>query len=190
MNDAPEVSPQAPDARTPSPRRRWLLIAAGGLAALGGAGVAGWRLRLSAPESDAVSGLWSQRFARPEGGELVLAPMRGRPLLVNFWATWCPPCVEELPLLDAFYRQQAPNGWQVIGLAVDQADAVRAFLARQPLAFPVGLAGVAGLELGKSLGNLAGGLPFTVVFGRDGGVVQRKMGKVTPEELQAWGGLR
>ncbi len=78
----------------------------------------------------------------------------------------------------------------MLGLAVDKASAVQSFLAKMPLHFPVGLAGLSGAELGRNLGNLAGGLPFTVVFGADGAVVQRKMGKVSAQDLATWSGLK
>ena len=166
---------------------RRALLGVGALAGLAGAGVAWWRFQ---PGEADLAGFWDQHFPTPEGGHLALASLRGKPLLVNFWATWCPPCVEELPMLNAFYRQQAPNGWQVLGLAIDQPSAVRKFLQRIPLEFPVGLAGLGGTDLGRSLGNLTGGLPFTVVLGGNGRVLHRKMGQITPQDLQLWAPLR
>jgi thiol-disulfide isomerase/thioredoxin len=133
-----------------------------------------------------VAGLWAQRFERPEGGELAMSALLGRRTLVNFWATWCPPCVKELPMLDAFHRAQPPDGWQVVGLAVDGPTPVREFLARSPVAFPVGLAGLDGIDIGRSLGNAAGGLPFTVVFDRAGAVVDRKLGELVQADLDRW----
>jgi thiol-disulfide isomerase/thioredoxin len=127
-----------------------------------------------------------QQFDTLEQTPLVMQSFKGRPLVLNFWATWCPPCVEELPLLDAFYRQNSTKGWNVIGLAVDQADAVRTFLRKAPLQFPVALAGLSGTSLSKSLGNLTGALPFTVVFDADGAVAHRKMGLVTTDDLAKW----
>ncbi|MEZ5703597.1 MAG: TlpA disulfide reductase family protein [Burkholderiaceae bacterium] len=110
-------------------------------------------------------------------------------MLVNFWATWCPPCVEELPLLNAFYEAHAARGWQVVGLAVDQAKAVQTFMQRLPLRFPVGMAGFGGVELSRTLGNPNGGLPFTVVFDAQGVVRHQKIGKVHQEDLDAWVGM-
>ena len=115
-----------------------------------------------------------------------MAGFRGKPLLVNFWATWCAPCVEEMPMLDVFYRQQAANGLQVVGLAIDQPSSVRKFLQRTPVTFPIGLAGLEGTELTRVLGNDAGGLPFSVLFAADGSVRQRRIGRVSQADLRAW----
>jgi thiol-disulfide isomerase/thioredoxin len=173
-------------------KRRVMLTAGATLAALAGAGLFWWRQRPEAPEppdAAALAAFWSQSWDTPDGRPLAAAQYRGRPLLVNFWATWCPPCVEELPLLDDFHRAQRGQGWQVLGLAIDQPSAVRAFLGRQPLSFPVGLAGLGGTELARSLGNPQGGLPFSVLLDRDGGLVARKLGRLLPADLQHWRGL-
>ena len=173
------------------PRRRWLYGAAAAVVAAGGAGWAALAWRQGQTSAAAVpAGLWQQSFPTPEGGGLDLQALRGQPLVLNFWATWCPPCVAELPLLSSFSRENAANGWQVLGIAVDQAAAVRAFLDRVPVAFPVALAPQGGIALSRSLGNLAGGLPFTVVFGADGQVRHRKMGQITPQNLKDWMALR
>jgi thiol-disulfide isomerase/thioredoxin len=173
-------------------RRRALVFGmAGAAAAALGVGSALWRGRSAAPVDagpvDAgPADVWGLRFATPDGGELVLADFRGRPLLMNFWATWCPPCVKEMPLLDQFHRQHQAAGWQVVGLAVDSPTPVRQFLTRVPVGFAIGLAGFDGTELSRRLGNDRGALPFTVVFGKDGRVLHRKLGEVTPEELESW----
>jgi thiol-disulfide isomerase/thioredoxin len=167
-------------------KRRTLAIGAavGAAAAVAGAGVAWWRLR---PEKVPLpAGFWQTRFERPEGGELALANYRGKPFVLNFWATWCPPCITELPLLDRFHREQQPRGWTVLALAVDSPTPVREFLLKRPLAMPVGLAGSDGIEFGRSLGNTQGGLPFTVVLGSDGSVHARKLGALTEADVGAW----
>ena len=162
---------------------RRALLGVGALAGLAGAGVAWWRFQ---PGEADLAGFWDQHFPTPEGGHLALASLRGKPLLVNFWATWCPPCVEELPLLSRFYTENKANGWQLLGLAVDQLEPVKRFLARAPVSFPVGMAGLAGVDLTRQLGNAAGGLPFTVVFGADGRLLHRKIGQVQASDLAAW----
>lgn len=166
-------------------RRHWLL-GAGCLAAAAGAGVAWWRLQPDPAQAQEVQAFWQMRFERPEGGELTVTDFRRRPLLVNFWATWCPPCVEELPMIEAFWRQNAAKGFQVLALAIDQPSAVRRFLARQPLTFPVGLAGLGGTELAKSLGNSQGGLPFSVFFDANGQIYRQKLGQLSLQDLQGW----
>ncbi len=110
-------------------------------------------------------------------------------MVLNFWATWCPPCIEELPLLDSFQRENAANGWQVVGIAADNAKAVKQFLAKTPLSFPSPLAGLAGVDLSRSLGNLGGGLPFTVVVNRKGDVALRHMGKLSAPQIAAFAAL-
>lgn len=179
------TSPDTGRAAAPARRgRRWWL--AGGVAlAAAGAGLGGrwWQERRQAPPEEPP---WPLAFPRPEGGELRMAALYGRPLVLNFWATWCPPCVEELPELDRFHRAWGPRGWQVVGLAVDAPTPVREFLTRLPLGFPVGLAGLQGSELSRQLGNERGALPFTVVFAADGRIAQRKLGQTTFDELSAW----
>jgi thiol-disulfide isomerase/thioredoxin len=167
-------------------RRGWLLGGVATAAAIAGLGGALWQRSGSAAGERLDAAFWARRFERPEGGELVFEQLRGKPLLINFWATWCPPCVEEMPMLDAFFRENASNGWQVVGLAIDQPSAVRKFLAKTPVSYPIGLAGLEGTELVKNLGNTAGGLPFSVVLDADGAVAARKMGKIEAPDLRAW----
>jgi thiol-disulfide isomerase/thioredoxin len=112
--------------------------------------------------------------------------LQGRPLVINFWATWCTPCIEEMPLIDAFFRQNDSKGWQVVGLAIDQPSRVRQFLNQFPVDYAIGLAGLNGTELSKILGNDVGGLPFTVVLNAKGDLIQRHLGKLTPSDINKW----
>ena len=169
----------------------------GGVAALAGvagAGAAWWKFQpknaTPAETAKIVESFWAMSFDTPDGKPLPMSSFRGKFLLVNFWATWCPPCVEELPLLDFFYQENKNKNVQIVGLAVDQPSAVRTWLRTRPLNFPVGMAGLGGTELSKSLGNVSGGLPFSVVFATSGQLLHRKTGKVLPEELTRWTDLR
>lgn len=166
-------------------RRRKLIGATAAIGVAGGVGAGLWRAGLFEPAAEGPDP-WSLRFDRPDGGELVLAPFRGRPLLINFWATWCPPCITEMPLLDAFQAAQNAGGWQVVGLAVDRADPVREFLLRRPVGFPIGIVGGEGLGLSRSFGNENGGLPFSIVFDARGKVVERKLGAIEAADLRRW----
>lgn len=182
----------APTASASTLSRRSVLAGAGFAAAAVGAGVAWWRSRdAAAPAAEPpADGFWALRWDTPQGGSVALADFRGKPLLINFWATWCPPCIEELPLINDFYTQNKAKGWQVLGLAVDKPSSVQSFLKRMPLAFPVGLAGLSGSELGKTLGNISESLPFSVLIGSAGGVLQRKLGRLSADDLTQWAGLK
>ena len=174
-------------------RRAWL-VAAGGVAAVAGAGLSWLRQgpgsaaggALAPAAGKAPDSLWALKAERPQGGQLDLASLRGKPLLINFWATWCAPCVREMPLIDRFHREYGPRGWQVLGLAVDRPAPVAEFLARVKVGFPIGLAGLDGMDLLHGLGNAQGGLPFTVVINAAGQLVQRKLGETSFEELAGW----
>jgi len=163
--------------------RRWLLGGAGVAALAAGAGWQAWR---SMAPAAAPNPLWAMRFPRPEGGELVMAELRGKPLLLNFWATWCPPCIQEMPEIDRFRPLLAAKGGEVVGLAIDGPTPVREFLQRVRVGFPIGLAGFEGTDLVKQLGNTQGGLPFTLFFGGDGTVLQRKLGQTHLQEMSRW----
>jgi thiol-disulfide isomerase/thioredoxin len=172
------------------PTTRRALLAVVGLAAAAG-GALWYRRRSQPPDTSAAADgaepidLWSQRFPRPEGGELVMAELRGQPLLVNFWATWCPPCIKELPEFDRFASSHAKQ-LRVVGLAIDSLGPVQEFLKKQPVGFAIGLASFAGTELARSLGNSAGALPFTVLLDAQGKLVERKLGETQYAELEAW----
>ena len=160
---------------------------------LGGAGLAAaaggiWLSQRGSAGDDLV--LWGLTLPTPEGSGLNLKSLRGKPLLLNFWATWCPPCVEELPLLNQFYRQQrqkherVAKSFQMLGIAADKPVPVMQFLKNHPLDFPTVLAGFDGITLSKQLGNTSGGLPYSVWIDANGTVLFTKEGQLTANELQ------
>lgn len=167
-------------------RRRLLYAGVAAAAGLCGAGLGWWKYSRPGAGAGVDPSLWQRKFDMPTGETLDLQSFRGKLLVLNFWATWCPPCVEEMPLLDRFYRKNSSKGWKVVGLAIDKRDSVRRFLRDFPVSFPVGLAESGGTELVRSLGNLSGGLPFSLIVGREGQVIQRKIGRLTPADLGTW----
>ncbi len=178
-------------------RRHMLTLAAAGAAATAG----GAYLSLRHGNADAAAGpaklpplerlsepaqsFWRASFDTLDQKAYPAAALRGRPLLLNFWATWCAPCVKELPEINQFHDEFSPKGWQVLGLAVDAPTPVKGFLAKLPLKFPVALAGLTGTDLSKQLGNAKGGLPFTVAFNAQGELVWKKLGATHLDELRA-----
>lgn len=186
LKSKPPTALPAQAKRPDQRRRRWLVAATAAAATLAGVGLA-WRTQQAqSTASSAESALWQLKFARLDGPDLAMTSLRGRALLINFWATWCGPCVEELPLLSSFYKEYSAKNWQMLGVAVDQPEPVKRFLNLSPVTFPVVLAGGSGIEVSRSLGNGAGALPFTVVLASDGRVAHRKIGRVTSDELRAW----
>lgn len=155
------------------------------LAAIAGSGLA-LKKQPAGLDMETQQALWNAEFDMPDGQILKMQNLQGRPLVINFWATWCAPCVEEMPLLDIFFRQNVAKGWQMVGLAIDQPSRVRQYLSQNAISYPIGLAGMTGTELGRLLGNEVGGLPFTVVLDGKGSLIQRKLGKLSAQEIQAW----
>lgn len=114
-----------------------------------------------------------------------IAEWRGKALLANFWATWCAPCREEIPLLNVAQQQRAPEGLQVVGIGIDNAANIRQFLKMVPITYPILVADAGGIELMRALGNRQGGLPFNVLLDRQGRLAERKLGAYSAADLQA-----
>lgn len=177
------------DSTMSAERRRWLAGGVALAAAAAGAWVAWEQTRDMSTNDEALQAFWDLQLMQPDGGQMALSSLRGKPVLVNFWATWCPPCVREMPLINQFAQSQAERGThavQVLGIAVDQAANVNRWIARQPLAFPVVLAGAGGVSMTRTLGNISGGLPFTILFDAQGQVQQRKIGELSEQDLAQW----
>ncbi len=126
------------------------------------------------------------QIAPTAGDPATLGTVRQPLTVINFWATWCPPCVEEMPDLARVYADVKDRGVVVIGLAVDNPRAVAAFPLTQEVGYPIFVAGAAGQALGERLGNPSGALPYTVLIGADGSVQRQKLGKISEDELRSW----
>jgi len=116
----------------------------------------------------------------------LMSSYRGRPLLVNLWASWCAPCVTEMPQLQDFSREQGANGIQVVGIALDDPTAVKAFLGRIAITYPILIDPPGASDAGVRLGNAAGVLPYSVLVSRDGVLLKQRIGPFAPGEITGW----
>jgi peroxiredoxin len=120
-----------------------------------------------------------------DGRKRSLKDWRGQVVLLNFWATWCPPCREEIPLFLDMQRRYGDKGLQIVGVSVDDAAAVVAYARRLKINYPLLLAENEGLDLMASYGNSHGSLPYSVLIGADGAILARKLGAYGRKELES-----
>lgn len=171
-------------------RREALILGAAGLAAGASGFLLGPILLRSTPGGNPGAG--GGEFVLPTvtlvdlaGRRRNLSEWRGRILMCNFWATWCAPCREEIPLLMAASAKYAFAGIEIVGIAIDNAANVSDFSSSFKISYPILLAEADGLDLMRKLGNSLGGLPYTVVADRQGNVVHRKLGALKQADLDA-----
>jgi len=125
---------------------------------------------------------------RSLGGASVEVPVAyaGRPVLINLWASWCGPCVTEMPALQAFAKEQGANGVQVVGIALDDAQAVQAFVDRTGVSYPILLDAPGPADAGVRLGNPKGVLPYSILVSSDGRLLKQRIGPFEEGEIAAW----
>lgn len=167
-----------------TPRRRNALILAGVAVAAAGAGfLAGpGILERATGERDALR---AAKFLDLGGRPRTLADWRGKILIVNFWATWCAPCLEEIPILVAVREVYASAGVEIVGIAIDLRAKIVEFSRKLSISYPLLIADAGGLDLMRRLGNTAGSLPYTVFLDRDAVLVRRKLGALRRPEVEA-----
>lgn len=182
-----EPGRSAPVAKRSGGRRALVYggIAAGLAALAGGVAFSLKRFGLEPEDAQALELFLAHAWEDAQGRRFDAQALRGRPMILNFWATWCPPCVEEMPELGHLQRSYGEAGLQVVGIGIDQAARIQAFEARMSLGYPLLVAGAAGAELGRRFGNQSGALPFTVVVDRSGRVRDRILGRFVFSRLES-----
>ncbi len=171
-------------ASAPRPWARWALPVVAAVFLALGIAVAWMRIAPSNVDAAASARLFEQTYPDADGAPLALATLKGRALVVNFWATWCAPCTEEMPELSEMTPALERAGVQVVGIGIDSEANVRQFASTRRFAYPLLVAGTGGLELLRQFGDRAGGLPYTVVIDADGRVRATMLGRFDRARLQ------
>jgi thiol-disulfide isomerase/thioredoxin len=150
------------------------------------AAVAGYGAYLARSATDRSSEtLMALRLADLEGRQQTVDQWRGKVLVVNFWATWCAPCREEIPAFVKLQDKYRTRGLQFVGIAIDARDKVQPFARELGINYPVLLGGIDTIEISRRAGNTIGALPFTLVLDRGGRIVSRELGKAQEMRLEA-----
>lgn len=160
--------------------KTWLIV---GLALLAGI-AASIYMRSVTEQEEAAFMLPGTELADLDGNPQSLRQWQGKVLLINFWATWCPPCLEEIPLFSSLRNQYAAAGFEVVGVAVDDISKVVEFRDAHQVEFPLLNGEQDGMSLMSTFGNAMGGLPYSVLFDRTGKAVHYKTGPYNRQELQ------
>ena len=164
-----------------------MLAAVALIAAAAGFAYNAWRTGAAAPAAEdggALATLMTARFPDLEQRARSVDEWRGRVIVVNFWATWCTPCREEIPLFVKLQKKYGERGLQFVGIAIDDPAKIRPFAAELGMNFPILVAGVDAIDLARKLGNRVGVLPFTLVITRDGKVVSSEIGTAHNAKLE------
>ena len=136
-------------------------------------------------DSQAVESLVKANIPDTQGQTHALSEWRGKVLLVNFWATWCPPCVEEMPELVDLQNSSEIKNLQIIGIGIDSPSNIQQFTKKFQISYPILVAGMEGSEIARALGNQAGGLPFTVLLDAEGRIRQTYLGRLNMNQVKA-----
>jgi thiol-disulfide isomerase/thioredoxin len=144
--------------------------------------------RLAPSEQINVAPLWAAEFRDLDGKPVAMASLKGKPVVVNFWATWCAPCKEEMPDLQRFSTGPGGKKAQIVGIGIDSAANMQAFAKQLGISYPLLEAGGTGLDILSAAGDKPRALPYTVVLDASGKPVFSRIGKVSHDELTAVAG--
>jgi thiol-disulfide isomerase/thioredoxin len=137
------------------------------------------------PDAPVVADFWQLGFTDTAGHVQQMAQWRGQVIVLNFWASWCAPCREEMPDFADLRMQFRRNGVEFVGIAIDSPERVAQFLRAQPVNYPILIGEGAASTLAQQLGNPGGALPYTVVLDRSGRIVLSHLGRLPRARLEA-----
>ena len=164
---------------------KWVVLAGVALVAMAAGSYLGVRtLQPSPAVTRPATGLLGMALPDAEGQQQRIEQWRGKVVVINFWATWCAPCREEMPLFVRVQNELGGRGVQFVGIAVDQIEKVKPFARELGLNYPVLIGGYGAMELSRTLGNTVMALPFTVIVDRKGNIAYEQLGVVKPETLR------
>jgi alkyl hydroperoxide reductase subunit AhpC len=154
------------------------------LALLAGVFSSQWISQTGMASDPSIKAFFANPWQTPDGKPANSENWRGKVLVLNFWASWCPPCVEEMPALDRIAQEYASKNVLIVGIGIDSPSNIREFLQKTPVSYPIVLGGLEGSNLSKQMGNTQGALPYTVVINSKGKSIYTKLGKISEEELK------
>ncbi len=166
-------------------RRQWISIAGISLLALlAGVVTSQWIYKTGLASDPAIKAFFANPWQTPDGKLVDTEEWRGKVLVVNFWASWCPPCVEEMPTLDKLQAEFKSQNVLFVGIGIDSPSNIRQFLEMTPVSYPIVIGGLEGSNLSKQMGNSQGALPYTIIINSQGKSTSSKLGKISEEELR------
>jgi len=166
-------------------RRQWLIIVVISLLALlGGTLTSQWLSKTGLASEPSIRAFFANSWQSADGKPVNANEWQGKVLVVNFWASWCPPCVEEMPTLDLLQQEFLQQNVLFVGIGIDSPSNIRKFLKSTPVSYPIVIGGLEGSNLSKQMGNTQGALPYTVIISAKGKAIYTKLGKINEEELR------
>jgi len=166
-------------------QRQWIMISGiSVLALLAGVFSSQWISQTGLASDPSIKAFFANSWQTPDGKSANSENWRQKVLIVNFWASWCPPCVEEMPTLDKIAQEYAPKNVLIVGIGIDSPSNIREFLLKTPVSYPIVIGGLEGSNLAKQMGNAQGALPYTVIINSKGKAIFTKLGKISEEELR------